>query len=349
MSFSLDYKIGQMVMIGFRGTVANPDSPIIKVIRDHHLGGVWLTDNESPMGHTLGNIRSPAQLKKLMSDLQSAARLPLLIAIDAEGGQVIRLKEKYGFPKTHSASYLGQKNDLDLTFRQSQQMAQVLKEAGINFNFAPVLDLNRNPQNPALSKKERCYSAEAGIVLRHARKVIEAHHELGILCCLKHFPGHGSSAQDTHEGMVDVSESWQEDELIPYQGLIRLGLADGILTAHIFNRNFDPEYPATLSEKIISNLLRKQLRYQGLVFTDDMNMGAIQHHYSYKQAVELAIKAGVDIILQSNVQNYQEDIAQKIIAIIKELVKTGRVKEERIEDSFQRIRQVKNKLLTTSV
>lgn len=342
MEYTLDQKIGQMVMIGFRGIEVHKDSPIIKAIRDGHLGGVWLTDNDSPMGRTIGNIESPRQLKQLISDLQSAAQIPLIVSIDAEGGQVVRLKEKYGFPITFPAFYLGQKNDFQLTYSQSRLIAEILSEAGINFNFSPVLDLNRNPDNPALSMKERCYSADPQIVWQHALKVIEAHHEKGIKCCLKHFPGHGSARHDSHVGFVDVTETWSPDEISVYQKFIERGLADAILTAHVFHKQFDDRYPATLSRNIITGLLREKMGFSGIVISDDMNMGAIKNNYSYEEAVELAIGAGVDIILQSNVDHYQPDVAQNTMAIIKKLVHESRISEERIEQSFQRIKEVKD-------
>lgn len=342
MAYSLDQKIGQMVIVGFRGTVVNKDSPVIRAIRDGHLGGVWLTDNDSPMGKTIGNIESPRQLKQLISDLQSAAEIPLIVSIDAEGGQVVRLKEKYGFPKTFPASYLGQKNDLQLTYQQSRLIAEILYEAGINFNFSPVLDLNRNPDNPALGLKERCYSDDPQIVWQHALKVVEAHHEKNIKTCLKHFPGHGSARHDSHVGFVDVTETWSPDELSVYQNFINAGLADAILTAHVFHKEFDDRYPATLSRNIITALLREKIGFNGIVISDDMNMGAIQNNYSYEEAVELAILAGVDMILQSNVDHYQPDVAQVTMTIIKKLVHEGRISEERIEQSFLRIKRVKD-------
>jgi len=342
MDYSLDQKIGQMVMVGFRGTEVHKDSPIIEAIRNGHLGGVWLTDKDSPMGETIGNIKSAQQLKKLIVDLRSAAQVPLIVSIDAEGGQVVRLKEKYGFPKTFSAFYLGQKNDLQLTYSQSRQIAEILSELGINFNFSPVLDLNRNPDNPALSLKERCYSDDPEIVWQHALKVIEAHHEKGIKCCLKHFPGHGSARHDSHVGFVDVTDTWSTDEISVYQKFIERGLADAVLTAHVFHKQFDDRYPATLSRNIITGLLREKMGFRGLVISDDMNMGAIQNNYSYEESVELAIGADVDIILQSNVSQYQPDTAQLTISIIKKLIHEGRISEERIEQSFQRIKKVKD-------
>jgi len=342
LQYSLDFKIGQMILVGFRGTEVNADSPIIRMIHDYHLGGVWLVDNDSPMGFTIGNIKSPGQVKKLTSDLQqTATSLPLVRSIDAEGGNNIRLKKKYGFLATHSAQSLEERNDLSLTRNQSAQIATTLKDVGINLNFAPVLDLNKNPLNPALGKKERCFSDNPEIVIHHAYQVIQAHQQRGILCCGKHFPGHGSATNDSHLEVVNVSNSWTDDELLPYHFLIKHNMLNLILTAHVFIDKFDNQYPATLSKPILTDLLRTELNYDNVIVSDDMNMGAIHNNYEDERAIELAIHAGVDIILQSNVANYDENVAECIFHIMKKLVKSGKVSERRIDESFERIKKVK--------
>ncbi len=341
MSDSLDCMIGQMIMIGFRGTVVDENDPIIREIHEHNLGGVWLTDNDSPMGDTIGNVRSPQQVKELIDDLQAHAEQPLFVAIDAEGGQVIRLKEQYGFPKTLSARMLGRLNDIKRTEAQAETIARLLKALGVNFNFAPVLDLNKVPENPALGKKERTFSDDADVVLLHARKVIESHKRHGLATCVKHFPGHGSVSIDSHDDLVDLSLSWTREELRPFSELIHDNMVEAILPGHVHLKTYDPHYPATLSNRIIGHMLRKELGFKGLVISDDLDMGAIRKHYPYKKAVELAINAGVDIILRSNVLIYDEAITRKTVALIKQLVKDGRISEKRIEESFNRIQRLK--------
>jgi beta-N-acetylhexosaminidase len=343
--FSLDFKIGQMVMVGFRGTELRPDSPVVRSIRDLNLGGVWLTDNESPMGRTLGNIKSHDQLKALNTKLQQFAEIPLFIAIDGEGGKVILLKEKYGFPPTLSARTLGELNNPELTYSESLKIARLLKELKINFNFAPVVDLNLNPTHASLGVKERCFSDDYKNVIRHAQEVIRANHDSGIFCCIKHFPGHGSAKDDSHDGFVDVSETWQENELRVFSELIKKQKVEAILTAHILLKRFDSDFPATLSEKIINGVLRSELGFTGLVISDDMNMGAIKQNYTYEDAIERAIKAGIDIILQSNVIHYDEHIAERTIEIIKKLISNGRISKERIDISFKRILHLKENLI----
>jgi beta-N-acetylhexosaminidase len=341
-------KIGQMVMVGFRGTVAGPDSRIIHDIREYGLGGVWLVDNDSPMGRTLGNVESAEQLKTLTDSLQQAAKIPLFIAIDAEGGQVIRLKENYGFPPTRSARYLGQLDDPSVTAAQARQIVESLLQTGINFNFAPVLDLDKNPDGPALGRKERCFSADPETVIRHAEIILRIQREAGLLSCCKHFPGHGSARIDSHLDTVDVTETWGEEELEPFRRLIEMGLIDALVTAHIHNRRWDAQYPATLSKNLLTGMLRRQQGFEGVVFSDDMNMGAIRNHYEMSTAIELALNAGVDVILMSNVGHYDDHITEKTTGMIRRLVEEGRIGEDRIEESYGRIRKAKARLKTAA-
>lgn len=342
MNYSLDYKIGQMVMTGFSGANFNEDSPIFKAVKDFQLGNIWLSD----MSSKKGNIESPEQLKNLVSNLNALAAYPLLISIDAEGGQVIRLKEEYGFPATYSAWTLGQKNDPGFTFSESRKIAKRLRSLGINLNLTPVIDLKINPFNPSLAEKERCFSDDPEIVYTHAREVIEAHHEQGILCCLKHFPGHGSTAEDSHLGFVDASATWRRTELEPYVKLLKDNLVDAIISAHIMIKQFDDTHPASLSGKIINGLLRTDMGYDGVVISDDLQMGAIQKKYTQMEAIELAINAGVDILLYSNMEENEENLPAKIIKTIKQLYKEKRIRPERIDQSFRRIIKLKTRLLS---
>lgn len=343
---NLESKIGQMLMIGFRGlTITSHDDPIIQDIRDRHIGGVILFDRDVPHQQLVRNIKSPTQVSNLVTALQAYAKIPLLIGIDYEGGVINRLKEQYGFPHTVSHKYLGTHNDRHLTYRYASQMATTLAGIGINLNFAPVVDLNVNPHNPIIGQKERSFSANPTIVSDQALEFIEAHHQQGILCTLKHFPGHGSSANDSHLGMVDITDSWSQQELSPYRTLIPTGQVDAIMTAHIFNQYLDTHHPATLSKPIITGLLRQELNYPGVVFSDDIHMRAITHHYGLKTAVHQAIVAGVDImVIGNNLDVFVENLAIQVITIIKQLVADGTISPARIDESYQRIQLLKGKL-----
>ena len=343
---SLDVKIGQMLMVGFRGLTVGNDHPIIHDIRDRHLGGVVLFDYDVPSKTPVRNIASPEQVKTLVAGLLKAASMPLLVAVDQEGGKIARLKEKFGFPPTVSHQYLGTRNDLALTHRQATVIAQMLRQLGINLNLAPVVDLNTNPGNPIIGKLERSFSGDPDIVARHALEFIKAHHEQGVLCTLKHFPGHGSSTADSHLGLVDVTNTWSRTELEPYTMLIRAGAVDAIMTAHVYNAKLDPENPATLSKPTITGTLRKELNYDGVVLSDDMQMGVIAQHYGFETAVRATIEAGVDVLVVANNSVYEEDIAARTVTLIKRLVQAGNIPETRIDESYQRIQRLKQRLQT---
>ena len=340
---SLEKKIAQMLMIGFDGYRIDKNHQVAEAVSKYNLGGVVLFDLEQK-DYQLKNIKSPKQVQKLIKDLQSISKQQLLIGIDYEGGQVNRLKKEYGFPQTYCHKYFGDLNDGAFTYEQSAVMASTLSELGINLNFAPVVDLNRNPKNPIIAKKERSFSQNPEVVISHAGQFIKAHAESGILACIKHFPGHGSSTSDSHLGFVDVTQTWSDIELLPYKKLISEDNVDCIMTAHVFCRNIDPSYPATLSRVFIDEILRRELGFKGVIISDDLNMRAISDNYSLEESLLLAINAGVDILLISYNEDYKEKLFVNLIAIIKSMVKEGSVPEERINKSYNRIRSLKNKL-----
>lgn len=340
---SLRAMIAQMLVVGFRGLTAT-EADIAPVIRQEGLGGVVLFDFDVPTRSPLRNVQSPQQVRELTEGLQALYRTTLIICADQEGGLVARLNEKHGFPPTVSHQELGERNDPAYTRQQAGQMAATLASVGINLNLAPVVDVNVNPANPVIGSLGRSFSSDPLIVAAQAREFVRAHHKHGVLCTLKHFPGHGSSRQDSHLGFVDVTETWSPDELVPYRELIASGDADVVMTAHVFNARLDPRYPATLSRDIITGLLRQELRFDGVVISDDMQMGAIRQHYSYEGAVELAINAGVDILAIANNSVYEPDIALRAIELIERLVREGRVPEARIRESYARIQRLKSRL-----
>ena len=310
--------------------------------------GVILFDRDVALASPVRNIESPAQVKSLINTLKSYTRVPLFVAVDQEGGFVARLKQKYGFPYNVSQQYLGNLNNDDSTRFYGHQTANTLIEAGFNLNFAPVVDLNINPENPVIGKIERSFSAKPDIVVHHAGLMIKEFHNQNIMSSLKHFPGHGSSTSDSHQGLTDVTNTWSEIELEPYRRLISGGFDDMIMTAHIYNGKLDENYPATLSNKIITGILRNQLQYKGVIVSDDMNMKAITEYYGLEKAIELSINAGVDILIFANNLIYDEEIAIKAQQIIKDLINSGKIKRTRIEESYNRIMKLKQKLVGIS-
>jgi len=340
---NLDIKIGQMLLLGFRGLSVDDNSPIVCDIRKYHIGGVILFDYDIAQEKPLRNIQSPEQVKNLVSDLQSYADIPLIISIDYEGGEINRLPEKYGFPSTVSHQYLGEKNNLALTRYHALQMAETLSQLGITLNYVPVVDVNTNPNNPVIAQKQRSFSTDPEIVTQHALEFIKAHRQHNIACTLKHFPGHGSSRADSHFGVTDVTNTWSHKELIPYKNIIQAGEADAIMTGHVFNRQLDPDYPATLSQSTMTGLLRNELNFKGIIFSDDIQMKAIADSFGLETTVQKAIEAGVDIIMVcNNLDIFDDTIAQRVIAIIKSLVQKGVISEARIDKSYQRIQQFKS-------
>lgn len=343
---SLRDKIGQMLLVGFRGTTVAEADAIVADIGDRNLGGVVLFDKDLPTHSDVRNIVSPAQLKALVGGLQERAAVPLIVAVDEEGGLVARLDERHGFPPTYSAAELGRRGDPVFTRQQGAALATTLLDAGITVNLAPVVDLNVNPTNPIIGALGRSFGADPTTVTAQAEAFIAGHHDIGVLTTLKHFPGHGSSTGDTHLGVVDVTDTWKPVELDPFANVIRDGRADAVLTAHVFNRTLDPEHPATLSQPIITGILREQLGWQGLVFSDDMQMGAIRQAYGYADAVRLAILAGVDVLTIAQQQVYEEGIVAKTIDIVAGQVADGSISEARIDESYQRIVAFKQRMAT---
>ena len=334
-----------MILVGFRGLELSESDLIVHEIKAGSIGGVILFDRDVSLGKDERNIQSPEQVTNLTKALQSFSSVPLIISIDQEGGLVNRLKEKYGFPESVTQQFLGSSNNKQLTSDHAFVTAKTLSEIGINLNHSPCVDLNTNPSNPVIGMKERSFSADPSMVTELAGLVIDEHRANRVATTLKHFPGHGSSSGDSHLGFVDVSETWIEEELIPYRELIALNLADMIMTAHIYNSKLDEKYPATLSAKVINGLLRDQLGWDGVVISDDMQMKAISDHYSLSESVELAINAGVDILVFGNNVSYDADISLKVNHVILELVSEGKIPESRIEESFKRIMNFKNKYL----
>lgn len=340
---SLEFKIGQMLLVGYNGLEVTDQHPAIRDIRELYLGGVILSDYHEASENHQRNIESPDQVRRLTEALQQASTVPLLIAMDHEGGMITRLKESHGFPPTVSHEYLGALDDPATTYREAQKMAETLSSIGVNLNLAPVVDLNINSQNPIITRFERSFSADPEIVTRHASEFIQAHRELGVLCSVKHFPGHGSATGDSHLGLVDVSNDWSRTELEPYRRLIEAGKVDVIMTAHVFNTHLDPHYPATLSQATVTGILRNELNYNGVVISDDLEMKAIAKNYGFETAVLKAIEAGVDILLiANNSDKYDETIARRTFNLIREFVREGVISEERIDQSYHRIQTLKS-------
>ena len=352
----LKEKIGQMLLIGFKGMELKDGDPIVTAILNHEVGGVILFDYDFPTKTFEHNIKSPAQLKKLTAQLQEYNRqaqhqntdfYPLLIGLDYEGGKVNRLKENYGFPKTLSAADLGAL-PLDEANKYAEQMATTLQANGINLNFAPVIDVNVNPESPVIGKIGRSFSGNPTVVSDYAALFARAYDQHNVLCSYKHFPGHGSATGDSHLGFVDVTATWQPGELEPYKILFQQAHSCSmVMTAHVVHYGLDNQgYPASLSYAITTKLLREDLKFQGAIITDDLQMKAVTDNYGVAEAVKLAVNAGADILVFGNMLADPQD-PKEIIEIIYQDVQKGEIAESRINDAYQHVMQLKAQLRKT--
>jgi beta-N-acetylhexosaminidase len=334
----VEVMVGQMILLGFRGTTLTPDAPVVADLRDRHIGSLLIAAHDVPSGRPLRNIASPAQLAALSAAVQETAGRPVLLATDEEGGAVARLGPEFGFPATRSAADLGAAGDVDATRAAGAAIARTLRDAGIRLNLAPVVDVDTNPSNPVIGALGRSYSADPAVVAAQAGAFVAGHRDTGVLTCLKHFPGHGSSTSDSHAGFVDVSSTWQPLELDPYRSLIGAGLADAVMAAHVFNDRIDPTYPASLSSATITDLLRGELGFGGVVISDDLQMGAITQGWGLTDAIRLSVLAGTDILtFSNNLDTYDPDLGRTVHTTLLDLVRSGVVSEDRIAESYARI------------
>lgn len=290
---ALEPDLGLLLLVGFTGTEGPGNAELERLLCQTRVGGALLFGR---------NVVDAAQVAALTTWMRDRARActgrRLLIATDAEGGQVMRLGPRAGYEPTPSHQELGDANDFTMTELEARRIARMLRAAGITWNLAPVVDVGYNPANRVIVGTGRSFSGNPALVTAHARAYVSGMRAEGVLTTLKHFPGHGSSYGDTHDGFVDVTETANQDlELAPYRALIAERGVDSIMTAHVVNRWRDQRHPATLSRATITGLLRRDLGWDGVVVSDDLRMGAIDQHYGLDAAVVLALQAGVDILL----------------------------------------------------
>lgn len=334
-------RLGELLLVGFHGTSAEDNPEVERLLCRVRVGGVILFAR---------NIVDAAQLAQLTRALAERARVctgrPLLIAVDAEGGRVMRLGPGAGYTETLSHQDLGDANDFAQTELEARRIGGMLREAGINWNLAPVVDVGYNPANPVIVGVGRSFGANPAVVAAQARAYIAGMHAAGLLTSLKHFPGHGSSIADSHLGFVDVTETARlEVELAPYRRLLADNLVDSVMTAHVFNRRLDPRYPATLSPATVSGLLRGDLGWQGVVVSDDMRMGAIEQHYGLEEAAVRAVRAGVDVVLIADDRLPDGRAASdEALLALQTAVRCGRLGPERVDQALARVEGLRARL-----
>ncbi|MBT5471864.1 MAG: beta-N-acetylhexosaminidase [Nitrospina sp.] len=317
-----------MIVSGFEGTCLN--SRTEKLISEQGIGGLILFER---------NYENPKQLKKLISDLQSLVpenSPPLFISVDQEGGRVARLKEP--FTQFPPMCCLGNANSEDLAYRFGLAMGKEMKAVGINMDYAPVLDVHSNPENPIIGK--RAISSDPDIVARLGCKIIQGFKDAGTFAVGKHFPGHGDTSQDSHLTLPRVErtqESLGQIELIPFAKAFQEGL-DVIMTAHVVYPAWDEISAATFSKFILNDLLRKKMGFTGLVMSDDLEMQAVTQ--APEEIPALAINAGVDLFLICHDLSKVTHLQNALI----DGFETEKISHEAVENSFNRIIKAKQKL-----
>ena len=337
---TIDEKIASLVVLGFHGTKVTERSVIIKEVKAG-LGGVIFFDQDPMNKMKRKNIVNAKQLTALTLALQKAGKGRLLICVDEEGGKVARLKARDGFKTFPSAESVAKEGDAE-AHRYYSNMASMLAKNGINTNFAPSVDLLFS-YNPIIAGKKRAFSEHPEVVSHFASIFVQEHRKQHVLTVIKHFPGHGSSKADSHKGFTDVTTTWSSKELEPFQNMIESQDVDMIMTAHIFNKNLDTQYPATLSYKTNTKLLRNQLHYEGVIITDDLQMAAIHKHYTLEETITLSLNSGVDILLFAN-QLAKPLHLQKIIDVVKAGVKKGTISQQRVDEAYHRVMALKDTL-----
>jgi len=345
----LERRVARMLLVGTRGFEVVPGGDFERFVCGMGIGGVLLFDRDPSGAGASHNIRDRAQLKTLTAELQELARrcgdAPLLIAADVEGGKVNRLAPVEGLERLKSAAWLGRRPPRR-TYDEGLRIADTMRATGINWNLAPVIDVNLNPENPVIGKLGRSFSTDPDSVAAHADAFIRSHRDRGVLSCVKHFPGHGSSDRDSHKGAVDVSVTPNlRVELAPYQSLIKAGLVDCVMPGHLYNRQVDSERMMTVSTAAIRGLLRERLGYTGLVLSDDLQMGAVKSAMSLGEAAVEAVLAGVDMLtLSFSRANASRGSAKTVHAALIAAVREGRLSEARIDEANRRILELKSRL-----
>lgn len=344
----LEEKIGQLFIVepeslmnipveaelnGYTGDGSTSFNEIMQAaVAQYHPGGIIMFGK---------NITDPAQIRKFTADFQNSSAIPLFMALDEEGGAVARLANNGSFDVTEyeSMEAIGDTGDPTQAFSVGTTIGKYIKEYGFNLDFAPDADVNSNPDNIVIG--DRSFGSDPVMVGSMVGSAVQGFHAAGVMCCAKHFPGHGDTAEDTHEGYVSVTKTWQQlsaAELIPFRSAILSG-TDFIMTAHIACPNVTNDaLPASLSYTLITEKLRGELGFQGVVITDAMAMGAITQNYTSGDAAVKAVEAGVDVILLPS------DFAGAYGTLL-QYVKEGRISEQRINESLRRILTLKLKYL----
>lgn len=318
-------KIGQMMMIGVKGTEVNDDS--LYMLNEYHMGGIILFDR---------NMQNQDQVKNLIGALQKQAdqKVPLFMAVDEEGGDVVRMKNALTPPP--SQKQIGQEGKTEAAEKWAAKTAASLKTMGFNINFAPVADIGSNDK--------RSYSTDPAVVTKFIRAAAKGYEQEKMLYSLKHFPGIGKGKVDSHVDAYKVSadkETLAREDMVPFQTMVEENSPDDffILVSHLTYPALDADAPASLSKKIVTGVLREEMGYKGLIITDDTEMGALSKHYVFKDIGVKAVEAGVDIVMVCHEYEHETEVYNGLLKALQ----NGELSESRVDASVKRI--VRAKLL----
>ena len=338
---TLEEMAGQMIVVGFQGD--DVADTAVENLRDElaagRLGGVMLLKI---------NVKSLDAVAAMNAAFRAASPelLPFL-TLDQEGGAVERLTKDVGFKEIPNAAAIAAGNSPDEAEAIYAEMASSIAALGFTVNFGPVADINLNTSNQVIAKFGRAFSDDPAVVASYDAAFIKAHHAAGVLTALKHFPGHGSSTADSHEGFVDITDTWQPSELDPYRTLMGENLVDMVMVGHLYHADYSDagaQTPSSLSPQWISGVLRDELGYDGIVISDDLEMGAIRDHFTLEQTVTMAVRAGTDVLLFSNTAKYRASLGAEILAILVAEAEADPAFAARIAESYERIVELKGRI-----
>lgn len=339
---TLEQMAGQMIVVGFQGDDASDKSvkALAAEIAAGELGGVM---------YLKANVKSLKAVQAMNAAFRAASpELPPLLTLDQEGGAVERLTADVGFEELPSAASVAVNNSPKKAEALYAGMARRIAALGFTVNFGPVADLNVNPKNQVIARFGRAYGKTAATVTDYDRAFIAGHHAAGLITSLKHFPGHGSSTADSHEGFVDISKTWSAAELEPYRVLIAEGVVDTVMVGHLYHDAYagggKVKLPASLSPEWVDGVLRGELGFAGVVVSDDLEMGAIRKLFDLHDTVVRAVTAGVDVLLFSNTAKYSADLGDRVRAILVAEAESDPAFRARIEASYKRIVALKARI-----
>ncbi|WP_244898149.1 beta-N-acetylhexosaminidase [Paenibacillus xylanexedens] len=326
-SLTLEEKIGQMILAGVQGTTL--DDQAKQMITNQKVGGIIFYANN------VSTLEGTAKFVKSIKEANQSNPVPIFMSVDQEGGKVSRMPETV--ESIPSSRKVGETKDSALAETMGELLARQVQLVGFNVDFAPVLDVNSNPKNPVIG--DRSFGSSAELVSRMGIAEMKGLRSEGIIPVVKHFPGHGDTSVDSHLDLPVVNKTEKqlaELEWIPFQAAVKEQV-EAVMVAHILFPKLDPDHPASLSDVIIGEHLRGKFKYDGVVITDDLSMGAIAKNFKLDQAALATVKAGSDILLVAHSYESAKTIFETLISA----VKSGKITESRIDESVYRILTLK--------